>query len=353
MQEVNCYDEWTRLEEVWIASVDGANHTIDPSFKAFFKKTVVGTEHGRQVTFDEAMLKLRAKELDNLEAVLTSLGVTVRRQQPLNFLTPFSTPYWKAYSRPCDNPRDQILVLGDTIVETPHVVRDRYFENDVWKLWLYRYYNSGCRWISAPKPMMLTSSYDSVHNLEPYSHEENSPLQGPGLEIMFDAAQILKLGQDVIMNVKDKNSALGFEWMQREFPEYKWHAVNFGPDADHLDGELTIIRPGLLLVGHNVIEDKSVLPDFMQSWDTIEMADVAEHQKGLRLASEGIHVNALMVDENNIIINEDAAKTIDALEAKGITCHAVPLHNSTVFGGGIHCSTLDIRRAGGFENYLT
>lgn len=350
---VRCYDEWSQLQEVFIASVLNSSHTIDPSFRYFYNQ--VHTDE-KSIRIPDEILLEHQQEIDAFAALLESYGVIVRHQQEYAFVTPFSTPYWRAYSRPSDNPRDQFIIIGDTIVETPPVIRDRYFENDAWKHHLYGYFCAGSRWLTAPKPIMLAGSYDwDWMNLDEkeFVATDSGVMKGPGLEIMFDGAQIIKLGCSMVMNVRSQNDQLGFEWMQREFPEYKWHAVNFGPDADHLDGELTIIRPGLLLVGHNVIEDKSVLPDFMQSWDTIEMADVAEHQKGLRLASEGIHVNALMVDENNIIINEDAAKTIDALEAKGITCHAVPLHNSTVFGGGIHCSTLDIRRAGGFENYLT
>ena len=349
---VHCYDEWTPLKEVLLASVLGANHTVDATFRCFYGKTTVGADV-HHFSLSDDLIYRRQAEFQGLKTVLESRGVIVREQQRYEFLTPFSTPYWKAYSRPSDNPRDQILVLGDTLVETPPVVRDRYFENDVWKPVFYSAFQEGARWIAAPRPMMLTPSYDPQwhSDLEPYSHGECSPIKGPGVEMMFDAAQVLKVGLDVVMNVRNANDRLGFQWLCREFPQYRWHSIYLGKDADHIDGELTILRPGLLLVGHNVYERPECLPAFMQSWDRVVMADTAEHLQGLQLASEGIYVNALAIDENTVCMNAAAVKTIKALEARGFTVIPVEFHDSTAFGGGLHCATLDIHRSGNLEDY--
>jgi hypothetical protein len=146
---VHCYDEWTPLKEVLLASVLGANHTVDTTFRCFYGKTTVGADV-HHFSLSDDLIYRRQAEFQGLKTVLESRGVIVREQQRYEFLTPFSTPYWRAYSRPSDNPRDQILVLGDTIVETPPIIRSRYFENDAWKPHLYGYFSAGSRWITAP-----------------------------------------------------------------------------------------------------------------------------------------------------------------------------------------------------------
>jgi glycine amidinotransferase len=352
---VHCYDEWTPLKEVLLASVLGASHTVDPSFRFFYNKVNVKGDETNRTRVPDEIAEEHEREIQDFASVLRSAGVVVREQQRYEFLTPFKTPYWKAYSRPSDNPRDQFIIIGDTIVETPPVVRDRYFENDAWKPHLYGYFSAGSRWITAPRPMMLASSYDwdavDDFNREAYTLEESTPIKGPGVEMMFDGAQIVKVGVDLIMNVRNANDHLGFQWMRREFPQYRWHAVNLGPDSDHIDGELAILRPGLLLVGHRLLGKIDLLPDFMQSWDVVPMLDREEHNYGLQLASDNIYINVLSLDENTVVISEDAHITIRNLERKGIECIRIPFHDSTAFGGGIHCSTLDVRRTGNLEDY--
>ena len=342
---VHCYDEWTPLKEVLLASVLGANHTVDATFRCFYGKTTVGADV-HHFSLSDDLIYRRQAEFQGLKTVLESRGVIVREQQRYEFLTPFSTPYWRAYSRPSDNPRDQILVLGDTIVETPPIIRSRYFENDAWKPHLYGYFSAGSRWITAPRPVLNADSFDPP--LEP---DCETPLKLGTSEILFDAAQIFKVGIDVLMNVRNANDHLGFQWMRREFPQYRWHAVNLGQDSDHIDGELAILRPGLLLVGHRLLGKIDLLPDFMQSWDVVPMLDREEHNYGLQLASDNIYINVLSLDENTVVISEDAHITIRNLERKGIECIRIPFHDSTAFGGGIHCSTLDVRRTGNLEDY--
>ena len=356
---VHCYDEWTPLKEVLLASVLGASHTVDPSFRFFYNKVNVKGDETNRTRVPDDIAEEHEREIQDFASVLRSAGVIVREQQRYEFLTPFKTPYWKAYSRPSDNPRDQFIIIGDTIVETPPVVRDRYFENDAWKPHLYGYFSAGSRWITAPRPMMLASSYDwdavDDFNREAYTLEESTPIKGPGVEMMFDGAQIVKVGVDLIMNVRNANDHLGFQWMRREFPQYRWHAVNLGLNTDHIDGEFSIIRPGLILAAPRIVNHWDRLPGFMQAWDCIPMTDrvLPDDNEGVSpyLASDSLYVNTLSLDENTVIISAAAHETIKQLELHGVTCVPVKYGWQRLFGGGIHCSTLDVRRTGNLEDY--
>ena len=47
-----------------------------------------------------------------------------------------------------------LLVIGDTIIETPNVIRGRSLETGSYRRLLMEYYDSGARWFSAPKPLL-------------------------------------------------------------------------------------------------------------------------------------------------------------------------------------------------------
>lgn len=354
---VHCYDEFTQLQEVFISSIIGCNHNIDISFRAFFNKVNIDDISIKQFRIPDDILIEHEEEIENLGRVLTEMGIIVRHQMMYNYITPFSTPYWKAYTRPSDNPRDQMIVIGDTFIETPPVVRDRYFENDAWKKHLYGYFRAGSKWISAPRPMMLKSSLKYINEKDKFAnYNETYPLNFDYQEIMFDAAQIVKVGKDILMNVVTPGDELGFQWIKNIFPQYRWHKLNLGSTTDHLDGEFAIIRPGLLLATPRIYNKPDFLPSFMQKWDMIPLSDKClpiedTELAKYNLASETIYVNILTVNENTVIISDAAIETIKMLEKRGINCIKVKFNYMRLFGGGIHCSTLDIRREGGLEDY--
>lgn len=60
------------------------------------------------------------------------------------------------------NPRDTIIVLGDTIVEAPMSHRCRYFENYAFRDLILNWWEKDPRvqWKVAPKPTMADSMFD-------------------------------------------------------------------------------------------------------------------------------------------------------------------------------------------------
>jgi glycine amidinotransferase len=93
----------------------------------------------------------------------------------------------------------------------------------------------------------------------------------------------------------------------------------------------------------------------MQAWDCIPMTDrvLPDDNEGVSpyLASDSLYVNTLSLDENTVFISAAAHETIKQLELHGVTCVPVKYGWQRLFGGGIHCSTLDVRRTGNLEDY--
>ena len=96
-------------------------------------------------------------------------------------------------------------MIGDQIIETPNVIRSRAQETFSYRTLLIDYMKSGARWYSAPKPMLLDSLFEGV-DLEKPTPRNDEPA--------FDAANVLRFGQDLIYLVSATGNEMGGHWLQ-------------------------------------------------------------------------------------------------------------------------------------------
>jgi len=353
MGPVNSYTEWGKLEEVILGSHYNATvGKLDVSMQLLFHDNLQRLKKkypDHSYTIKPEYIEEREEDVQALTALLESMGVTVRRPAPLEEVKRVVTPYWEAITKACDNPRDRVLIAGSRMIETPCCLRNRFFENDLLKPILYEYFLQGARWTAAPQPMMTQASFDHSY-VDPALNAASG-----GFEIMFDAAQCLRFGRDIVFNASTRNHDLGFEWLKRELgPEFRLHKV--GMVDNHLDGAIMPLCPGKLLVNAWGIDKLHLLPEPLRKWEVLYMADEdrsSYSEEELLLASSRITVNVLSVDERHVIINEHATETIRLLERKGFTPIPLRFRHSRIFGGGIHCASLDIRRRETLEDYFS
>lgn len=357
MKKVNVLTEWAPLKEVIVGSVfNQSSHNVDLSFKVFFNDNVKDIFLKKNIKLQQKLIEERQLDLDNLATTLKNLGIVVHRPQKLEVITEFQTPYFKDFTSPCDNPRDQVLILGDKIIETPCIWRKRYFENDQLKHIFYPFFEAGSAWISAPRPMMKDSSYDISRmkdniNISQTEREANEGLK----EIMFDAAQCLKFGRDILVNVNSVNHELGLKWLKSVAgPDYRFHPITLCDH--HIDGMLMPIAPGRLVINSGTMPSQiDKLPSFLQDWEMIRL-DV-EHKASyeFNLSSVNIYANVLPIAPNKVIIFHEN-KEPDPVLTSILTKHKidfihVQLRHSRLFGGGSHCATLDLIREEKLEDY--
>ncbi len=362
---VNTFTEWGRLQEVIVG--DFRNYTIpkrlddvEVSFRSFYHDNIwrdvrrfrlyklsVYAEDMR--TYPEQIEEERTEDLDGIARMLESFDVVVKRPRAMTEIKEFRTPDWVNVTSPCGNVRDQFLIIGDEIIETPPVMRGRLFENDHVKHIFLDYFRRGARWTVAPRPLMLDESFDRSY------FDENPPGFDPNkFEIMFDGAQCLKLGTDILFNVSNQNHVLGAIWLQRHLGErFRVHQVRI---ADvHIDGAMLPLRPGTFLMTRKAYEHRDLLPPALQKWDSIVFNDELVANPGdedALLASKSINMNVFSIDEERVMINQDAVNTIRALERAGFTPVPARLRHSRLYAGAFHCSTLDIRRDERLETYF-
>lgn len=378
---VNSFDEWSPLREVVVGSaLNYTSHDRELSFDLFFHDNLVrsewyyprlstpgatpaGDRAARRSPIKQRYVDELAEDLEGLAETLRSLSVTVLRPMDLHgSTTEVRTPAWSAAVVPPLNIRDNTLVVGDEIIETPPMIRSRYFETQFLKPVFAAYFRRGARWTVMPRPLMTDASFDPSYAegtaggpTEPVADPRPSPYD-VGFEMMFDGAQCLRLGRDIVANVSTAHHALAVDWLERHLEgRFRIHRVYRLSDS-HIDSMVLALRPGTLLVRSPEVAE--LLPKPLRSWDLIvpppprTNAFPRYDDDDLVLTSPFIDLNVLSVGPDTVLVNDACPELARTLERHRFTVVPVRHRHRRLFGGGFHCFTLDTVRDGGPEDYL-
>jgi glycine amidinotransferase len=344
---VNVHNEWDPLEEMIVGSADGARvpapdrglFTIDYA-EYLGDESEIPTGRHQQRVIEEAN-----EDLEGLVEVLRSHGVVVRRPAPTDFSRPFGTPDWHTDGQFSYCPRDLLLTVGDTVIETPQPLRARYFEAFAYREILHDYFEGGANWISAPKPRLPDETYDLDSDGAPVLNN---------LEPVFDAANVIRLGRDILYLLSCSGNMLGYQWLQRALgPEYRVHPIPGIYDGTHIDTTVTLVRPGLVVLNPERI-GRDQVPSVFEDWDLIwcpEPVDIG-WVGPFPMATIWQAMNFIMVNPELAIVDEHQAPLIRELERHDVDVLPLPMRHARTLSGGFHCVTLDVRRKGSLESYV-
>ncbi|MDJ1134787.1 glycine amidinotransferase [Streptomyces iconiensis] len=388
--QLNTFDEWSPLKEVVVGSAENyITHERELSFDLFFHDNIAndnsfrtewyyprprpGGGHGagggdgadaRRTPIKQRYVAELNEDLEEIAKTLESLAVTVHRPMTLDEATSsVTTPAWSASVIPPLNLRDNTLILGDEIIETPPMIRSRYFETQFLTQVFQSYFQQGARWTVMPRPLMTDASFDLSYVRTGTAGGPTEPIEDPqpspydvGFEMMLDGAQCLRLGRDIVVNISTANHAMACDWLERHLEgRFRVHRVHRLSDS-HIDSMVLALRPGTLLVRSEEVADK--LPEALRKWDLIvppapEANNFPEYDDDdLILSSRFIDLNVLSVSPDTVLVNEACPELMRKLEQHGFTVVPVRHRHRRLFGGGFHCFTLDTVREGGAEDYL-
>jgi N-dimethylarginine dimethylaminohydrolase len=266
---VNVHNEWDPVEEMIVGTADGAQVPRPDRglFAIDYNAHVERQEDIPSGSYDQRVIDESGEDLDGFVAVLRQAGVVVRRPAVTDHSVLFGTPEWTTDGEYNYCPRDVLLAVGDTIIETPMALRSRYFEPFAYRHILLDYFASGANWISAPKPRLP----DHTYNIPPVSGrvlDDHEPV--------FDAANVLRVGRDILYQVSVSGNMLGCRWLQRTLGHtYRVHPVSGVYEGTHLDTTIALIRPGLVVLCPERVREDQV-PTVFKGWDIIwcpEMVD--------------------------------------------------------------------------------
>jgi len=345
MTLVSAHNEWDPLQEVILGTALGIRTPrLDVSLQAIEYPTQVSTNDCQCGPFGDRIVDETQEDLQQFEATLCDLGVVIRRPDLIDHSVFLSTQDWTTdgYSSYC--PRDALLVVGDMIIEAPMPLRSRFLETFAYRTILNEYHRAGAKWLSAPKPRLLDSAYhlqgDATQRL---SNDEPT----------FDAANVLRLGKDILYLVSNSGNELGAIWLQRILGDsYTVHPCRGLYASTHIDSTVAPLRPGLVLLNPERV-NPSNLPAVFRHWDVLwcpAMHDIGFTGRHAR-SSKWIGMNLLMVNPALAIVDKNQIQLIKALEQLGIDVIPLQLRHARTLGGGFHCVTLDVRRSGELARY--
>ena len=355
---MSVYTEFWKLKSILVGDVQNYNlEKLDATFKIAYGENLKDSpfEYFKNYKVDKQKILERKEDLENLASLLQERWITVYRPEELKSFKTFKTPGFSWVLTPYTNPRDRVLVYGDKIIETPATCTKRYFENNlVYTLFSKLVSQKNLTWLSAPYPLLDMERIDDLYWKEKRDFEN---FDRSAYDMMFDAANMIKVWKDILFNISTYNQYIWYEWLQKILGE----DVNIHPifqlDDSHIDGKLSVLRPGTFLVNNTLMEKniQEYLPEKFKDWEIIYTGDYGEHtqlewEEGMditypELCSMRWHdTNVLSLDENTVLVQKFATQTIQNLEEKGFTVIPVQMRHPEIFWGGIHCATLDIER---------
>ena len=238
MTAVNSHDEWSPLREIIVGSANNyVSHDRELSFDIFFHENLYHSDwayprlrqrRDNSVLTEERSHRIKERyveelieDVEGLAETLQGLDVKVHRPVQLpSDADPIAGFGWQAPPVPPLNLRDNTLIVGSEIIETPPAIRSRYLETRFLSKVFMEYFEAGSQWTTMPRPVLTDASFD-----QSYANDLETSLGGPtevisdpqvspydvGLEMILDGAQCLRLGQDIVVNVANENHAKGYE----------------------------------------------------------------------------------------------------------------------------------------------
>src|SRR5271168_2869632 len=341
-------NEWDQLEEVIVGNPLNARFPYpdrSTQLAEFPDRSVAEIPRG---PFPQKIIEEAEEDLLEFIQALEKQGVTVKRPETWPHEAKFSTINWECegYYNYC--PRDILLVIGDQIIETPNVIRSRAQETFSYRNLLIDYMKSGAKWYSAPKPMLLDSLFD-VDLSKPTPRND---------EPAFDAANVLRFGQDLIYLVSATGNELGGHWLQSILGDkFRVHFLKDVYYGSHIDSTIVALRPGLVLCNPNRVNDDT-LPKILKQWEVIYSPPMENTERydadylSKCIGSDWIDMNALSINQSLVVVDRNQPTLIKVLEKHGFDVIPLKLRHSKLMGGGPHCVTLDIRRTGTLQRYF-
>jgi glycine amidinotransferase len=386
---VNSWDEWAPLKRTIVGRVQGTQLPApEPNWR--YPAPNGGFPIGTWGMFPEEMVHKADEQMTNFVRILEKRGIIVDRVvvHPVMLSpTAVSTPDWTQLNmRGIACPRDMFLVVGNEIIETPGSHRSRWYEYLNLRPIFQKYFKEDpeFQWSAAPKPRLTEKSYkrnwdhdcDNVWSIE----EKNRcvmewDFQMTEEEPLWDGADCARAGKDLFWHISAVSNKSGVDWVTRYYAAkgIRVHPVlfdhrSFGAEGNykpwHIDGQFTMVRPGLLLVNRNcMILSENIIELFKKNdWEIVEAADPTyEYNHPLSLIcgpTGGLHgtsllsMNTFALGPNTMCVEAHETKYCEQLDKMGIEVIPVPYEQVAPFGGELHCTTLDVYRESSLEDYF-
>ena len=372
--------EWDPLRAVVVGTIEGFRPGLEISDPR--PDVLEAADALVRRAYPTAYLEEVAEDLEDLCGIFRRAGVEVLRPRWTEARADFATPNWAASGFDIYNVRDLHIVFGNTLVASAPSSRFRLFEQyALQELFYEHFFDDGFRWISAPLPKLrgqylheVRRQATALESLEDILHREKSQGLGEQFhylddhEVIFDAANIIRLGEDVLFLVSSTGNRKAVTWLRNALgPEYRVHETA-AYRSSHLDSTIAPLRPGLVLLNGARVNAENC-PAVFADWEQIYFTDVAPvpddelafHQNvrlplHAQLRAMGVGsalgsvsspwagLNVMSLDPETVLVHDQQVSLIRVLESRGLTVVPVRMRHCYTMLGGLHCATLDVVR---------
>jgi glycine amidinotransferase len=309
--------------------------------------------------------------MESFVSLLEGRGIRVDRPTSLDDEQHVQTPDWEFdHTYGTMPPRDVLLCHGNEILEATMSQRARWFESFAYRPLLEQYFREDPNfyWTAAPKPRLTDESYvpgyweDFFHTWTPGELDQKMHAYEWHLtekEPLFDAADAIRFGKDIFIQHAAATNRAGIDWFKRHFEArgFRVHVIAFSgtPQPWHIDVTVVAPRAGLLIQNPNL---PPLTPEFhelfrMNDWEIIEAVPPSgAKQPPYTMCHENLGYNTFSLDPDTICVEASEVAYMEQLSGLGFEVIPVPFLEVSMFGGGLHCSTLDVYREGDMEDYF-
>ena len=392
-RQINSHNEWDKLREVVLGTADKSITVLtwekpEPLDNATLERAQkIAAGANPQWLLDEVN-----EDLDEVRVLFEKDGIVVHRPEMYDTSKMYSTPAgWCSTGNNAYNIRDLHIIDGNNVIESASPVKGRYFEaTALYNVW-YHYFERGFKWLTAPKPRLegeiLTPYFRDESEREltredmRYKELTNGRIEElhrlTEKEILFEAANMVRMGKDILYLVSSSGNDIGAKWLQSVLgDDYTVHTTRDIYRSSHIDSTVLCLRPGLVLLNSTRVNEKNC-PKLFDKWEKIYFEDVApvtdqeiDIQKNIRdkannelksmgfitnldvMGSPWVGMNLFSLDPETVIVDERQTKLIKRLESYSMTVVPVKLRHCYTHGGGVHCATLDVVRDSKLEGYF-
>jgi glycine amidinotransferase len=363
---VSSWNEWDPLKHIILGRADGTMIQA-PEIAVQRDWPEDGFPLGTYGPYPEEMQEKANEQLDNFAKILESRGIRVDRPTPLDFSQAVQTPDWKQETMfGCAPARDFLLTVGNEILEATMSYRSRWYEYLCYRPLFEQYFREdpNFRFEAAPKPRLTERSYkkdwwkewNSLSEEEQYERAEKGDWILTEVEPLFDAADVVRFGKDLIVQKSMVTNDAGVDWLRRHFHDHRIHKVGRRELLPwHMDTTLVSLRPGFALVNPERIPLGTAERELFKKndWELVEPPKALLEKKApFDFCSWWLSMNTLVLDPKTVCVEASEIPTMELLNKYGFEVVPVPFYDVSPFGGGLHCCTADVYREGTCEDYF-
>ena len=322
------------------------------------------------------------EDLEEFSQVLTRLGIEVIRPPKIAYKNIVDTDSYFAWGNDFYNMRDLHIVLGNQLVVAspscpPRVeevqrlasffceISDRFF----------------LELVKSPKPKLQINPQEEFYlegdSLSPIENNKGIKLGGDypevwhrlkNNEILFDAANICRFETEAIFLISSTANKMAYDWLRAKQGHSHKFILTDVYRSSHIDSTIIPLSQNTVLVNAARVNPRNI-PENLREKNVIYFDQVAEipeserkfHQRrkgtsenlkrlGVKsnldeMSSPWAGLNILSIKDNLIAVESRQRDLIKELEIQGFEVLPVRYRHPYTFLGGLHCTTLDVKRA--------